>query len=115
MHAWHNVAIADLESRPECVHRAYPDLEEERNGWACSYFEKQEVERVAAWLLEFDDGLEYDETTDTYNTTYDPDAPESFTGADIDGIHPYPIGNGSWAWTIVGDSAEESASPKDSK
>lgn len=28
MHSWHHVAISDLESRPECVHRAYLDPED---------------------------------------------------------------------------------------
>ena len=110
MHAWHSVAIADLESRPECIHRAYLDPEEEWNGWACPYFEKPEVKRTAAWLPEFDDGLKYDEATDTFTTTYDPDAPESFTGVDIDGMHLYPIGSGSWTWSIV-DSPRPNPSP----
>ena len=70
---------------------------------------------MSAWLPEFDDSLVYDEITDTFTTTYDPDAPESFTGIDIDGMRLYPIGNGSWTWTIVDNSAEESASPEDSK
>ena len=81
MLAWHNVAIADLESRHECIHRAYLNSEETWNGWACPYFEKPEVERMSAWLPEFDDSLVYDEITDTFTTTYDPDAPESFTGS----------------------------------
>ena len=98
---WTNVAISDLESRPECVHRAYIDPEDTWNGWACPYFEKPEVERMAAWLHDFDDSLVFDETADTFTTTYDPDAPESFAGIDIDGMHLYPIGNGSWIWTIV--------------
>lgn len=51
---------------------------------------------MTTWLTEFDDGFVYDDTTDTFTTTYDPDAPESFTGTDIDGMHLYPIGNGSW-------------------
>lgn len=53
----HRVAIADLEDRPECVHAAYLDPAEEWNGWACPYFERAEVERMAAWLPEFDDSL----------------------------------------------------------
>lgn len=113
VYQWTHVAIADLESRPECIHRAYLDHEDEWNGWACPYFEKSEVECMSAWLPEFDDGLVYDEATDTSTTTYDPDAPESFTGTDIDGMHLYPIGNGSWAWSIVDGSTEEPESPKD--
>ncbi len=101
MFAWYHVAIADLESHPGYVHRAYLDPEDTWNGWACPYFEKYEVERMAAWLPEFDDGLVYDEAADTFTTTYDPDAPESFTGTDIDGMHLYPIGSGSWTWLIV--------------
>ena len=99
--SWHTVAIADLESRPECAHRAYLDPEEEWNGWACPYFEKSEVERMAAWLLEFDDGLVYSTEDDTFTTTYDPDLPEAFKGEDVDGMHLYPIGAGSWIWVIV--------------
>lgn len=114
-YAWHNVAIADIESRPECVHCAYLDPEEEWNGWACPYFERSEVERMAAWLPEFDESLVYDEATDAFTTTYDPDAPESFTGTDIDGMHLYPIGNGSWTWAIIDSSAEGLVSPEDSK
>jgi len=70
---------------------------------------------MAAWLPEFDESLVYDEATDAFTTTYDPDAPESFTGTDIDGMHLYPIGNGSWTWAIIDGSAEEPASPKDSE
>ncbi|WP_343006045.1 MULTISPECIES: hypothetical protein [unclassified Collinsella] len=99
--SWHTVAIADLESRPECAHRAYLDPEEEWNGWACPYFEKSEVERMAAWLLEFDDGLVYSTEDDTFTTTYDPDLPEAFKGEDVGGMHLYPIGAGSWIWVIV--------------
>lgn len=101
---WMTVAIADLESRPECVHRAYLDPENEWNGWACPYFKKPEVERMAEWLSEFEDSLVYDEVTDTFITTYDPDAPESFSGTDINGMHFYPIGNGSWTWSILEES-----------
>lgn len=105
---WTYVAIFDLESRPECVHRAYLDPEETWNGWACPSLEKPEVERMAVWLPDFDDGLVFDETTDTFTTTYDPDASESFAGTEIDGMHLYPIGNGSWTWTTV---EEPTASP----
>lgn len=84
---WYLVEISDLESRPECVHRAYLDPEEEWNGWACPYFEKSEIGRMTAWLPKFDDGPEYDEATDTFVTTYDPDAPEPFAGIDIDVMH----------------------------
>ena len=50
---------------------------------------------------EFDDSLAYYEATDTFTTTYNPDTPESFIGADVDGMHLYPIGNGSWTWSIL--------------
>lgn len=101
------VAIADLEDRPECVHRAYLDPAEEWNGWACPYFERAEVERMAAWLPEFDDLLVYDEESDAFSTTYDPDLTETFPGTDIDGRHLYPIGAGSWTWVIVDENSEE--------
>lgn len=42
------VAIADLEDYPECVHHAHLDPAEEWNGWACPYFGRAEVERMAA-------------------------------------------------------------------
>ena len=79
----------------------YLDPEDTWNGWAYPNFEKVEVERMAAWLPEFGDGLMYDGATDTFTTTYDPDALETFTGIDIDGMHLYPIGNSSWTWSIV--------------
>lgn len=115
MHAWHTVAISDLESRPECIHRAYLDPKDTWNGWACPYFDKTKVKRMVAWLSEFDDGLVYDETTDAFTTTYDPDAPESFMGTDIDGMHLYPIGNGSWTWSIVEDGASAPDLPDNSQ
>lgn len=105
----HRVAIADLEDRPECVHRAYLDPAEEWNGWARPYFERAEVERMAAWLPEFDDSLVYDEEADAFRTTYDSDLTETFPGTDIDGRHLYPIGAGSWTWVMVDEPGEESA------
>ena len=102
---WTHVAIADLEPRPECVHRAYLDPEDTWNGWTCPYFEKSEVERMAAWLPEFDDDLKYDDVTDTFTTTHDADAPESFAGTIVDGMHLYPIVNGSWTRSIVEEPA----------
>ena len=79
------------------------------------YFEKPEVERISAWLPEFDDNLVYDETTHTFTTAYDPDAPESFTGTDIDGMHLYPIGNGSWTWLVLEGIAFGQESPENSQ
>lgn len=109
--SWQTVAIADLEPRSECAHRAYLDPKEEWNGWACPYFEKSEVERMAAWLPEFDDGLVYSAEDDTFTTTYDPDLPEVFKGEDVDGMHLYPIGAGSWIWVIV--DGESTPAPED--
>ena len=115
--SWHTVAIADLESRPECIHRAYLDPEEEWNGWACPYFEKYEVERMAAWLPEFDDSLVYSAEEDSFTTTYDPDLPEVFKGEDVDGMHLYPVGAGSWIWVIKDGEAtsatEATPAPED--
>lgn len=54
MYAWHIVAISDLESHPECVHRAYLNSDDTWNGWACPYFEKPEVERMTEWRKEHD-------------------------------------------------------------
>ena len=104
----HRVAIADHEDRPECGHSAYLDPAEDWNGWACPYFERAEVERMAAWLPEFDDSLVYDEESDAFRTTYDPDLVETFSGTDIDGRRLYPIGAGSWTWIIVDENSEES-------
>ena len=98
---WTHVAIADLESHPNRVHRAYLNPMNTRNGRACRYFEKSEVERISAWLPEFNDALVHDEATDTFTTTYDAGAPESFAGTDVDDIHLYPIGNGSRTRSIV--------------
>ena len=101
MFEWHKVAIADLGARSECIHRAYLDPAEEWNGWACPYFDKSEVERMAVWLPEFDDSLVYSEQDDAYITTYDPGCPEIFGAIEVDGLRLYPIGNGSWTWEIV--------------
>ena len=62
---------------------------------------------MPAWLPEFDDSLVYDEKSDAFRTTYDPDLIETFLGTDIDGRHLYPIGAGSWTWVIVDESSEE--------
>lgn len=101
MFGWHNVAVADMEEREECIHQAYLDPDEKWNGWACPYFEEEEVEQMSEWLPEFDDSLVYVEDEDAYVSTYDPARPESFEGCDIDGMHLYPIGYGSWTWVIV--------------
>lgn len=45
---------------------------------------------MAAWLPEFDDSLVYDEESDAFRTTYDPDLAETFSGTDIDGRHLLP-------------------------
>lgn len=63
MHSWHTVAISDLESRPECAHRAHLNPEEIWNGWTSLYFEKPEVERMSEWLAELDGGLVCNELT----------------------------------------------------
>ena len=104
---WTHVAISDLESRPERIHRAYLDPDDTWNGRACPYFEKSEVERMSAWLAEFDDGLVYDKEADAFTSTYDPDVLEVFPATEIDNMTLYPIGNGSWTWAIV-DSAPTS-------
>ncbi|MDI9590835.1 MAG: hypothetical protein QM302_07360 [Acidobacteriota bacterium] len=113
MRAWYRVAIADLEDRPECVHRAYLDPDDTWNGWACPYFEKAETERMNDWLPDLDDGLDYSADKDAFTTRYyDPDAVETFMGTDIDGMHLYPIGYGSWTWSIVeGDPVAVQESP----
>ena len=109
MHTWHLVAMADLEDRPECVHRAYLDPEETWNGWVCPYFEKEEAERMNDWPPDLDDGLDYDAETDAFATRYDQEATETFVGIDIDGMYLYPIGNGSWTWAIVSAKTSEAS------
>lgn len=62
------------------------------------------------WLPEFDDGLDYSADTDAFTTRYDPRCHGNLRGTDIDGMHLYPIGSGSWTWSIVEsepDSAQE--------
>ena len=54
-----------------------------------------------AWLPDLNDGLDYDAETDSFSTRYDPDIIETSTGIDIDSMHLYPIGNGSWTWTTI--------------
>lgn len=56
---------------------------------------------------EYDDSLVYDEESDTFRTTHDPDLIEIFSGTNINGQHPDPIGAGSWTWVIVDESGEE--------
>ena len=104
MHEWRNAAIADLENRPECIHRALLDPDERWNRWVCPYFEKLEARAMNVWLSEFDDGLVYSSTADSFTTSYDEDCPEVFHAADINGLKLYPIGNGSWAWIMVDDA-----------
>lgn len=104
MYEWHNVAIADLENRRECIHCALLDPDERWNGWVCPYFEKSEAMAMNAWLSEFDDELVYSSTADSFTTTYDVDCPEVFHAIDINGMKLYPIGNGSWTWIMVDDA-----------
>ena len=106
-----NVKIADFENRPECVHQAFMDSENEWNGWACPYFEKAEVERMNAWLpKEYGEKLVYDKEHDIFNCVGPDDSiVESFYGIDINGIRLYPIGSGSWLWAAEMDPAEVSS------
>ena len=101
MYEWHTVIVADLEECPECIHRAYLDPETNWNGWACPYFEKSEVIRMNAWLPQFDDGLVFSDSDDSFTTTYDQDCPEVFPASVVDGMKLYPIGYGSWTWRII--------------
>lgn len=103
MYKWHNVAIAGLENRPECTHRALLDPDERWNGWVCPYFEKSEAMAMNAWLPVFDDRLMYSSTADSFTTSYDEECPEIFHATDIDGQKLYPIGDSSWTWVMVDD------------
>ena len=61
------------------------------NGWACPYFTKE----VADQTMTCSEPMM---TYDTYTYVIDEDNTYYFQGMDIDGIHLYPIGNGSWVW-----------------
>lgn len=103
MYEWHIVAISDFVNDKTCQHKAYLDPKEEWNGWACPYFEKEEVERMRPWLKKLNEALTYDEANDEYTVStedYSEDN-ECFKGIDINNCHLYPIGNGSWVWEMV--------------
>ena len=94
-----DVAILDLAQHPDFRHRAYLDPGETWNGCARPYFESQEVWRMGAWL----DGetISYDSERDIFRIGSDETGYEEFAGVDIEGMHLYPIGSGSWLWGIT--------------
>ena len=95
---WTNVTIADM-GAPEAVHRAYVDPNDRWNGWLCPWFEFDEVESMNEWLPKTSgEILDYDGETDAFICTNGAEDLEVFVGKDIDGMHLYPIGNGSWIW-----------------
>lgn len=108
MYRWMNVSMTDLENNPECAHRAYVDDEKDWNGWLCPLFEKSEVARMTPWLRQSDVRLLFDDTTDKFVAIVDSEATETFGGIDIDGMHLYPIGYGSWMWVESTCSQAES-------
>lgn len=108
MYRWMNVSMTDLENNPECAHRAYVDDEKDWNGWLCPLFKKSEVARMTPWLRQSDVRLLFDDTTDKFVAIVDSEATETFGGIDIDGMHLYPIGYGSWMWVESTCSQAES-------
>jgi hypothetical protein len=114
MHHCEHVAIANLEHRPECNHRAYLDRDDHWNGWICPYFEKSEIERMTALLPEFDDGLVYaSEAIRSPRRTAQ--IILAFPGADVDTMHLYPIGTRFRTWVIVEGLSPAAGLPDDRK
>ena len=94
MMEWRNVRIDDMPA-----HRAYLDPEERWNGWACPWFEFDEVMKMNEWLPTIqDERITYDAETDTFTVSDGYEITEEVSGKDIDGMHLYPIGNGIWIW-----------------
>lgn len=91
---WTKVAIDDTEGIP-----AYLDPNDRWNGFARPYFRKEDA-RLINDVLEAigDERLVYDEQDDCFNLFDGHERIEWYYGVDIDGMHLYPIGAGSWVW-----------------
>ena len=72
------------------------------NGWDCPYFEFDVADEMCNTFgfLNDDEEMYYDEREDEFvvHNLYDDFIVETFPGEDIDGMHLYGIGNGSWCW-----------------
>lgn len=102
---YRKVAIAGFEDVPKNVHTALLDPNDKWNGWACPYFERDEVLKMAGWLSDmFTEDLVYDAGTDTFTVYECGEAIEDACGMDIEGHHVYPLGTGWWTWLIVDDN-----------
>lgn len=80
---------------------AYVDPNDRWNGFACPYFRKEDVRLINDMLSEFGstEHIEYDADNDSFVCFNESKAEiERFAGEDIDGMHLYPIGAGSWVW-----------------
>ena len=91
---WTKVAIDDTESIP-----AYLDPNDRWNGFARPYFRKEDA-RLINDVLEAigDERLVYNEQDDCFDLFDGHERIEWYYGVDIDGMHLYPIGAGSWVW-----------------
>lgn len=90
------VALDDTAEIP-----AYVDQNNRWNGFACPYFRKKDVRLINDALKEFGstEHLEYDANGDYFSCIDEDEGEiERFAGEDIDGMHLYPIGAGSWVW-----------------
>lgn len=92
---WTKVAIDDMASFD-----AYLDPSSRWNGFARPFFRKDDVATIESWLMSIDptERLEYDNELDRFMHFSGGEYCESFYGEDIDGMHLYPIGAGSWVW-----------------
>lgn len=91
-----------LDSSP--VFEAYADPDREWNGWACPYFELSDANKVMDFVNSpaTDDSMVYDAEADSFICYAQGDREdwEAFQGIERGGRHVYPIGTGSWVWTI---------------
>lgn len=94
---WTNVSIDGLVSTP-----AYVDDDELWNGWLCPYFKAEDIHLIQEMLDAIGEGefIEYNADEDAYvvHVAFDEDAEDWYVGKDVDGMHLYPIGAGSWVW-----------------
>lgn len=92
------VTLAGYEHCEECHFNAYYDPAERWNGWLMPYFKIMEVSRLAVFMREeCYEKVRYDGEADMF-IFVEGDWTEGYHGVDIDGMHLYPIGAGSWVW-----------------
>lgn len=98
---WTKVSIDGTVSVP-----AYLDPNDRWNGFARPFFRKEDVLLIQSMLgsIGGNEAVKYDADEDAFvvnsacGEEYDEDYDEWFYGTDIDGMHLYPIGAGSWVW-----------------